>query len=265
MAENATLFLAYNELQSLIRQFSNVHLAETLSLSQLAFAAAGAGAITSFFLCVTLFRKRCFSRCVHICMNRTPIELVKCKMQVQMLVAPPALSVGAVPAAGISSALATSRPHNLPGPLAILRDAIRADGIRGLWLGQTGTLIRETGGSAAWFGTKELICKFLRRDAPTRELWAWESALSGACAGASYNLAFFPADTIKSTMQTEAELRPASAGATGQRSFATVARELYRARGLRGLYAGCGITVARSVPSSAMIFLIYDGLKARFA
>ena len=262
MAENATLFLAYNELQSLIRQFSNVPFVETLSLSQLASAAAGAGAITSFFLCVTLFRKKCISQCVHICTNRTPIELVKCKMQVQMLVAPPASSV---PAVGIPSALATSRPRNLPGPLVILRDTIRTDGVRGLWLGQTGTLIRETGGSAAWFGTKELICKFLRRDAPTRELWAWESALSGACAGASYNLAFFPADTIKSTMQTEAELRPASAGTTGQRSFATVARELYRARGLRGLYAGCGITVARSVPSSAMIFLIYDGLKARFA
>jgi ornithine carrier protein len=198
--------------------------------------------------------------------NRTPIELVKCKMQVQMLVAPPALSVGAAAvAAGVPLTPASHPPRNLRGPLAILRDTIRADGVRGLWLGQTGTLIRETGGSAAWFGTKEFICKFLRRDAPTRELWPWESALSGACAGAAYNLAFFPADTIKSTIQTEAELRPESAGALGQRSFGTVAKELYRARGLRGLYAGCGITVARSVPSSALIFLIYDGLKARFA
>ena len=195
--------------------------------------------------------------------NRTPIELVKCKMQVQMLVAPPTLSVGAAAvAAGVPL---TPASRNLRGPLAILRDTIRADGMRGLWLGQTGTLIRETGGSAAWFGTKEFICKILRSDAPTRELLPWESALSGACAGAAYNLAFFPADTIKSTIQTEAELRPESAGALGQRSFGTVAKELYRARGLRGLYAGCGITVARSVPSSALIFLIYDGLKARFA
>ncbi|KAF8480113.1 mitochondrial carrier [Russula ochroleuca] len=238
MAENATLFFAYNELQNLIRRLSSNPFAQTLSLPQLTLAAAGAGAITSFFL--------------------TPIELVKCKMQVQMLVAPPASSAGVPPTLA-------SPPRNLPGPLTILRDAIRADGVRGLWLGQTGTLIRETGGSAAWFGTKELICKFLRRDAPTRELWPWESAVSGACAGAAYNLAFFPADTIKSTIQTEAELRPASAGSAGPRSFGTVARELYRARGLRGLYAGCGITVARSIPSSALIFLIYDGLKARFA
>ena len=201
-------------------------------------------------------------------------------MQVQMLVVPrpaaaAALSAGAALAAvPPAAAAASSSLRSLPGPLAILRDAIRANGVRGLWLGQTGTLIRETGGSAAWFGTKELVCKLLLRrdapddddDAPARPLRPQESALSGACAGAAYNLAFFPADTVKSTMQTEAELRPASAGAAGsaRRSFGAVARELYRAGGLRGLYAGCGITVARSVPSSALIFLIYDGLRARF-
>ncbi len=63
MAENAILFFAYGELQNLIRRLSNAPLAENLSLSQLAFAAAGAGAITSFFLCVTFFRIRCL-RCV---------------------------------------------------------------------------------------------------------------------------------------------------------------------------------------------------------
>jgi len=263
MAENASLFLAYGELQNLIRRVWSIPAAQTLSLPQLALAAAGAGAITSFFL--------------------TPIELVKCKMQVQMLIAPTpaaAASSAAAVVAGVPPAAASSSLRSLPGPLAILRDAIRADGMRGLWLGQTGTLIRETGGSAAWFGTKELVCKLLLRrdvpdddidadaDAPARPLRPWESALSGACAGAAYNLAFFPADTVKSTMQTEAELRPASAGAaaggSAQRSFGAVARELYRAGGLRGLYAGCGITVARSVPSSALIFLIYDGLRARF-
>ena len=178
-------------------------------------------------------------------------------MQVQMLITPSST----VAATAVVNPLATASIRELPGPFAILRDIIRTAGVRGLWLGQAGTLIRETGGSAAWFGIKELVCKLLRRDAPERQLRPSESALSGACAGAAYNLAFFPADTVKSTMQTEAELRP---GTIGQRSFSTVARELYRAQGMRGLYAGCGITVARSVPSSALIFWIYDGLRARF-
>jgi hypothetical protein len=55
MAENATLFLTYGELQNLIRRTLNMPRAQTLSLPQLALAAAGAGAITSFVLCDSFF------------------------------------------------------------------------------------------------------------------------------------------------------------------------------------------------------------------
>lgn len=184
-----------------------------------------------------------------------------------------------IPAPGASAAAASVLPpsaaaaaRSLPGPGAIIANVLRTNGVRGLWLGQTGTLIRETGGSAAWFGTKEFVASHLLARRPPSpslsspkqkpELAPWESALSGACAGAMYNIALFPADTVKSTMQTEAELRPGASLAG--RSFAAVARELYRAQGVRGLYAGCGVTIARSIPSSAIIFLIYDGLRQRF-
>jgi ornithine carrier protein len=175
---------------------------------------------------------------------------------------------------------AGSTPRALPGPISVLMSVIRTNGVRGLWLGQTGTLIRETGGTAAWFSTKEyvaslLVAHRLRNEhdpdtslttASATELQPWESALSGAVAGASFNLALFPADTVKSTMQTAEELRPAAAGAAAQpkATFGGTFMALYRAQGIRGLYAGCGITVARSIPSSAMIFLIYDGLKNYF-
>ena len=52
MAENASLFLSYNELQNLMRFSTGKSLHESLSLGELAVAAAGAGAITSFFLYV---------------------------------------------------------------------------------------------------------------------------------------------------------------------------------------------------------------------
>lgn len=196
---------------------------------------------------------------------RTPIELVKCKMQVQMLVVPP---VGAAEALG-------SVPRKLPGPISLLMSVIRNTGLRGLWLGQTGTFIRETGGTAAWLGTKEYVASLLlaRRShrnptTDTQQLRAWESAFSGACGGAAFNFVLFPADTVKSAMQTEEELRPKSTTVRGldssiprKATFGGTFMALYRAQGIRGLYAGCGITVARSIPSSAIIFLIYDGLK----
>ncbi|KAH9477418.1 Amino-acid transporter arg-13 [Psilocybe cubensis] len=240
MAENASLFVAYGEFQNVIRRVTNRTSDEKLPLYHLALAAAGAGAVTSFIL--------------------TPIELVKCKMQVQMLV--PATASPAT-------------PRSLPGPFSILFSVIRTTGLRGLWLGQTGTLIRETGGTAAWFGTKEYIAGVLlarrRRleessgasGQTSMTLRPWESALSGACAGAAFNFALFPADTVKSAMQTAEELRPAGASAP-KPTFGGTFMAMYRAQGIKGLYAGCGITVARSIPSSAIIFLIYDGLRKHF-
>lgn len=240
MAENASLFLAYGEFQNVIRRVTHKPLDEKLALPQLTLAAAGAGAVTSFLL--------------------TPIELVKCKMQVQMLVAPVALSTGGMQA-------------SLPGPISVLTSVIRNTGFRGLWLGHTGTVIRETGGGAAWFGTKEYVASLLvkRRmkvdGLPTSkrvDLRPWESALSGACAGAAFNLVLFPADTVKSAIQTDEELRPKTR-VLGEKvppkpTFLGTFKAMYKAQGIRGLYAGCGITVARSIPSSAIIFLIYDGL-----
>ena len=188
----------------------------------------------------------------------TPIELVKCKMQVQMLVP------------------ASQRTGPLPGPLTIFFSTLRTQGFRGLWLGHTGTFIRETGGTAAWFGTKEyvaalLIERRLRKEGRVLhtgekrpELKPGESAVAGACAGAAFNFILFPADSVKSTMQTAEELRGASVPAGPKATFVSTAKAMYRAQGIRGLYAGCGITVARSIPSSAIIFLVYDELKKTF-
>lgn len=172
---------------------------------------------------------------------------------------------------GAAAASLAVKSRVLPGPIAVLTSVIRNDGLRGLWLGQTGTLIRESGGGAAWFTCKEFVgTQLIQRRASVmgtplarKDILPWESAVSGACAGAVFNFSLFPADTIKSAMQTEEELRPRGKGVPPP-TFLGTARAMYKAQGIRGLYAGCGITVARSIPSSAIIFLIYDGLTKRF-
>jgi mitochondrial ornithine carrier protein len=195
----------------------------------------------------------------------TPIELVKCKIQV------PASSPGVVQIA--------------PRPLAVIREVWRHQGLRGFWHGQLGTLIRETGGCAAWFGSKETVTLLFRKwnasssqkqnlnpnpqNLPTTSsaidlapLPLWQQALAGATAGMSYNFLFFPADTIKSRMQTES-LPPNSSQVQKQvqKRFWEEGRAIWRAYGVRGLYRGCGITVLRSGPSSALIFVVFDALK----
>lgn len=181
----------------------------------------------------------------------TPIELVKCKIQV------PITSSGA---AGI-----------VPTPLSVIREVWKHQGIRGFWNGQLGTLIRETGGCAAWFGSKETATLAFRKlnaspysplpfsHNTTASLPLWQQAVAGASAGMSYNFLFFPADTIKSRMQTT------SIHSTSPKArFFAEGVTIFRQHGVKGLYRGCGITVVRSAPSSAFIFIIFDALKERF-
>lgn len=149
------------------------------------------------------------------------------------------------------------------GPIALISDTFRRQGLRGLWLGQTGTLLRETGGSAAWFGAYETSTRFFIKTYKYHsksDLSAWQLMLSGALAGVSYNVILFPADSIKSNMQTFAELNPG----VKQSSFVGTGKTIFRTRGLKGLYAGCGLTCLRSGPSSAMIFFLFQRLEQNF-
>lgn len=193
-----------------------------LPLTALIGAGAASGAFTSLVL--------------------TPIELVKCQMQVP---------------SGVSQS------RRLPvRPVAIISSIYNHHGLLGFWHGQLGTLIRETGGSAAWFGSYEAVSLLLRPSSGSEsgQLPVYQQLIAGAIAGMSYNLIFFPADTIKSRMQTE----EVGLQRAGRRSFGSVAKTLWQQQGLRGLYQGCGITLARSAPSSALIFAIYEYLQDRF-
>ena len=178
-------------------------------------------------------------------LSLTPFELIKCQMQ--------------------TPSNTPFRRHP-PSALSLILSIHRQHGLLGFWHGQLGTLIRETGGSAAWFGTYEGISLLFRHvqhqhptTPPSKPLPLHQQLFAGALAGMAYNFLFYPADTIKSRMQTE------RAPASQRSSFAAVARALWKQHGLRGLYQGCGITVVRSAPSSAFIFAIYEGLRSRFA
>jgi mitochondrial ornithine carrier protein len=211
--------LAQDVVRSTIYTDLNTNPDKELPYTALLACGAVSGACTSLFL--------------------TPIELVKCKVQVP---------------------LHSSTPARIPSVIASI---YRHQGLSGYWHGQLGTLIRETGGSAAWFGGYEGVkLLFKGRDSqvsPTKDedLPIYQRLAAGAVAGMSYNFLFFPADTIKSRMQTEDV-----SGLTGGKStFGAVGRAIWKQHGLKGLYRGCGITVGRSIPSSAFIFTVYEELK----
>ena len=224
--ETSCLFFSYRIIQDALRVVTR-RPTETLPFSALLLCGAASGSVTSLLL--------------------TPIELVKCKLQV------------------------LETPGYRTGPLALVSSVFRQNGILGFWRGQLGTLIRETGGSAAWFGSYEAVTALFRKHStPTAEnlvlpettpLPVYQQMIAGATAGVSYNFVFYPADTIKSRMQTEDLSHSAM---NGRQSFWHVGKVLWQQQGLKGMYRGCGITVARSAPSSAFIFTIYEGFRQYF-
>lgn len=246
--ENSSLFFWERVGRAVVYSSGYAPRDQPLPLSALWMTGAFSGAMTSFVL--------------------TPVELVKCKIQVP--------DGGGSPDGGPSGAASNNKAQLKPIP--VIKDIFRHQGLRGFWHGQLGTLIRESGGCAAWFGSKETVTELFRewnerRRPPTEgeegrlsrtdddPLPLWQQAVAGASAGMSYNFLFFPADTIKSRMQTT----PIGQAANHQKTtFAEEAAALWKQAGLRGFYRGCGITVLRSVPSSAFIFMVYDGLKKYF-
>ncbi|PKS06659.1 hypothetical protein jhhlp_007409 [Lomentospora prolificans] len=230
--ENSSLFFFERIGRDLVYASGYVSREKPLPLTALWFTGAFSGAFTSLVL--------------------TPVELVKCKIQVPATVegkAPPPLR-----------------------PIPVIKDIYRHHGLLGFFHGGLGTLIREAGGGAAWFGTKATISKMFydrkaqaastpeqREEILSKPLPLWQQAFAGACAGMSYNFLFFPADTIKSRMQTA----PIGQSVKSQ-SFLAEGVALWKQHGLRGMYRGCGITVMRSAPSSAFIFMVFDGLKTYF-
>ncbi|KAG5361443.1 Amino-acid transporter arg-13 [Yarrowia sp. C11] len=238
-AETASLFVFYGACQRLVKSVTGVP-EDKLSMSTLLGCGAVAGALTSFIL--------------------TPIELIKCQMQVQALYAKPHSAASSVNSSSHKASLHTAVKQPQMGVYELVVDNLKTSGVKGLWKGQMGTLLRETGGSASWFGAYEYVTKFFKHKNGTTECTTVESLLAGAAAGMAYNLSLFPADTIKSRMQTESVTNGSSSG----KGFFQVGKEIYQKGGVRALYRGCGITVSRAAPSSAIIFFTYEQLKKTF-
>ncbi|AAS53517.1 AFR146Wp [Eremothecium gossypii ATCC 10895] len=201
--EHAVLFVSFNRAQAVLENCYSCG-----PLEKVVFAGAIAGACTSYVL--------------------TPVELVKCKLQVSNLT-------------GVSGPRYTA-------VLPTLRAIVKQNGLGGLWQGQSGTFIRESAGGAVWFTAYEVLKGWLARRRGSTENTVWELLASGAGAGAAFHASIFPADTVKSTMQTE------------HLGLGPAVRTVLKKHGPTGFYRGVGITLLRALPANAVIFYVYESL-----
>ncbi|KAJ2628053.1 mitochondrial ornithine carrier protein [Coemansia sp. RSA 1290] len=222
MAENAIAFYAYNRIQSTIHSFSNQ---SSLSLSQLFVCGGLSGAICAFVI--------------------SPVELIKCKLQVENVQA--------------YSSNSASKPK-FTGPLSVLAHLLKTQGIAGLYKGILPTVARETIGVGFWFGTYELVCRRLLQmqgKGEKSELGPASIVLAGGCAGIGYNITSYPIDVVKSFIQTD-DVRDAAA--KQKPGILSTIRTVYARGGIPAFYRGLGITLLRAFPANAAMFMTYEYL-----
>eukprot|EP01100_Stratorugosa_tubuloviscum_P001287 TRINITY_DN1288_c0_g1_i1.p1 TRINITY_DN1288_c0_g1~~TRINITY_DN1288_c0_g1_i1.p1 ORF type:complete len:313 (-),score=112.62 TRINITY_DN1288_c0_g1_i1:185-1123(-) len=220
MAENAILFAVNGQMQILLKQDSQNQL--TLSQNMIC------GAVAGFFVSSVL----------------TPIEYVKCQLQVQNTIS-----------------------KQFRGPLDVLYQTIKTSGLKGIFRGHSATIARETLGNAAWFGSYEFACSKMMKEGETKDnLKGYQLISAGAFAGMCFWAIPYPADLIKSKMQiiTNEQINQIHSLLYNQKpvkstiSFLQVTRYVIKTEGFLGLYRGLGVTLCRAIPANATIFYTFE-------
>lgn len=207
------------------------------------------------------------------CVVATPVELAKCRLQVQAnpvkmhlartatVAAAPTTATAAVTApAAVSAAgggvCAAAPAPAYSGTIDCARQIYRSGGIRGLYVGWWATVWRDAPAYAAWFvaydGVRVLLTPAdeLAAGTPTATRTA---LLAGSVAGIATWVSTYPFDVIKSVIQTAPPGTPPA-----QLRIVAVARAKYSQHGARFFFRGLAPTLLRAVPVSAVTFYVYE-------
>lgn len=209
--EISCLFFSYNLGQDLLKLYKRRELNDELKVFDKLLCGGFSGIFTSIIL--------------------TPIELVKCKFQVENL-----KNLNKV----------NCKTKSIP---QITLELFRARGLKGLWKGHMATTLRECGGSMAWFGNYELIIDYFANGEKNYKPKVHELILAGSAAGIGYHCSLFPVDTVKSILQTNDR---------NDLTFLKVVKNIYKTKGILGFYSGIGVTLFKSIITSSVLFISYE-------
>ena len=178
-----------------------------------------------------------------------PLDVVKICMQVQ--VEPAAASAAALAGSSAGAAPAAGKYRGIAQCVSTI---MREEGAKALWAGTVPALFLWVPYTAVQFAT---LGEFKRACAANR-VDSSKPAVAfagGALAGAAATVCTYPFDVLRTTLAAQGSPRVYD-------SLAAAATGIVRARGVRGLYAGVGVTLAEIMPASAIQFGSYAALKA---
>ncbi|CEO95967.1 Mitochondrial carrier protein [Plasmodiophora brassicae] len=175
----------------------------------------------------------------------SPMDLFKSQVQVQVFEKPAEVKPGA-------------KQFRFTGALDAAVQIWRHNGVRGVYQGLNGTLLRNIPAVGLYFGAYEFAKNQLV--GPSRnvdQLSDVELLCSGGFAGICYWLFTYPTDIIKSALQTDAVDRPARR----YKGIVDCATQLYKQGGASRFFRGLTPCMIRAFPANATCFWGFETAK----
>lgn len=162
-----------------------------------------------------------------------PTELIKCKLQ----------------ALRETQQNKPNEKVNHISPYQLTKQILRTEGIPGMFRGLTSTFAREMPGYFFFFGGYEATRELLAKPGQSKDdIGPLNTMAAGAVGGVALWTAIFPADVIKSRIQVQSLTH----------SMTRVGMEIFRKEGFLALYNGLQPTIVRTIPATAVLFVVYE-------
>ncbi|XP_052860717.1 mitochondrial ornithine transporter 1 [Anopheles cruzii] len=169
-----------------------------------------------------------------------PTELIKCKLQ----------ALRETQSQEHLSRASTGRPTI--SSYALVSQILRSEGIPGMFRGLSSTFAREMPGYFFFFGGYEGTRELLAKPGQSKEdIGPLRTMVAGSVGGIALWTIIFPADVIKSRIQVHSM----------RASMTSVAISIFRNEGLPAFYNGLVPTIWRTIPATAVLFVVYEYTK----
>ncbi|KAL1814427.1 hypothetical protein ACET3Z_017001 [Daucus carota] len=143
--------------------------------------------------------------------------------------------------------------------LSIFRNVVKKDGLNGLYRGMGAPLASVTIQNALVFQTYALLSRACDSSVHPTDPPSYKGVLLGGFGtGAIQSLILAPVELVKIRIQLQGNDPNKAVQVQKLEGPTSVAKGIYRAEGLRGIYRGFTITVLRDAPSYGAYFLTYE-------
>jgi solute carrier family 25 carnitine/acylcarnitine transporter 20/29 len=148
-------------------------------------------------------------------------------------------------------------PLNAP---QVIRNIVRAEGLRGFWRGITPPLVTAMPLYAVVMGSYDGFRHGVQQLSGRPRGDLRDTAVAGALVALPTTFLYTPIDRVKIALQADG--RRLSAGLPAEyRSVIDAVQKLWRSGGLTSLYRGFWITLARDVPAWSIYFVTFSAAK----